>query len=756
MVIGRSQDMDFKYKFLKYLSLSGLRFFIPALLIFIFGSCREDNILFDNPVDTDTDKPWENPSLVCLPLNIAFDIEVDTRATGPVYGDETDHIIDFKTANECFAIFFDNEDKVKYIKPLYSYAQIGQGESSITNGYEYTIPVVIYVDKDDVEKELLKSVLVVLNGKPIYNKIYKTIYDTENNNNLRENVYLSNILSLTWDNHPEYFPTDPHAGREDSSSADGVGPIGVHKDANNMNLFTMTNSTYFDKYGYLRTATELNKENFFASFSEYLNYKKNEENQNDEAKKTPIVYLERMVAKFLPPTFNTEVIGSDRVFRPDQNAQPVVVYRFDENNQLYSEQLNWRIHLKGWTINGYETESFIFKNIPEFSWDGWENWNDWSNHRSYWSVDPHYDKSDEYDQNGVIIVESEHFYPWQFRKAADRNDIISVQAGINRKGKERYPVVRFNSYNDIDWNENGMYLHENTFDPEKFKPSVATNYDGRTAMLVGSHLLVTGELYLPSEKGGYNGEYDIKDNIYSDRMRRYYFDEVDFFKMFVREFNRALQSQERMEFTFYDWEGSSSDKASHKYVAATAGDYQLYFDGKPLDLNRIDELLEDKNYNYNFSIPNNARNGDGRIVPWLTKLSSRGKDQNVFIKILNSEGKELKCSIDDGPTQEVTWDINNYKSLFYSWFGPIDHYKEGKLYYAGEIRHKEMTTGENYYGTVRNHLYKFHIQSINGIGSPIDDLDQIIIPETYGYNDLLMVYLEIIPYHQLSTLVDIP
>ena len=98
-----------------------------------------------------------------------------------------------------------------------------------------------------------------------------------------------------------------------------------------------------------------------------------------------------------------------------------------------------------------------------------------------------------------------------------------------------------------------------------------------------------------------------------------------------------------------------------------------------------------------------------------------------------------------------------YKSFFYDWFGPIDHYKEGKMYYAGEIKHQNVDKekGNSYFGIVRNHWYKFNIQSISSLGIPVDDPSQLIIPGKYNYRDQLLVYLDIIDWHHVNADVEL-
>lgn len=712
---------------------------IPLICVYFLCACSDNKLEFDYPEDPE--EPWKDPEMVCLPINISIGKEPSTKAdeNGFVYGD--DHRIDFSTSNECFAIFFDRNKKVSFIKPLYTPNQLGEGTEETDNGIEYSVTAVAYVRSSDVANDRVEYLLVVLNGKPIYQEFYNKIYSGVDEVN---DVGLSEILDVKWTNHAKYFEVDNSLiGRVDEDNSPGT--IGIHKDANNRDLLTMTNSIYYDEKNQLVSAVKLDKEkNFYKTVSEYMN-------KPDNDKHPAIVYVERMVSKFMAPTFNTEVLGSDRVFRPDDKAQPVVIYWFDKEkgNLLFSEQQHWRIHLRGWTINGTESENYVFKKIPGADWDGWNNWNSPGFHRSYWSIDPHYNITDKFNDFGIISEYGEHFYPWQFRRASDRSDIISVQGGMFND-EQRIPVLRYNAYNDVEWEENALYMHENTFDPNVFHPENKLNYDGRTPVLVGSHLLITGELYLPKENGEYMGEYGIYEHVYSDRARRYYFNELDWVKMFVRDFNRALVAQEKMSFPVYNWDGEWSGKSAHKYTITSPGNCQLYFEGKPLTVDRIDQLAQESDVS--FSIVANAQMGDGRLMPWI----QRGTE---ILKVLDENGNELIYEQDGETPTEQNWTYDMYMSLFYEWFGPIDHYKDGKLYYAGAITHNSKegsNSSYDYYGNVRNHLYRFKVNSINGIGSPLDDHDQIIIPESYGYYDMIMVYLEIIPYHQKSTLVDIP
>lgn len=77
--------------------------------------------------------------------------------------------------------------------------------------------------------------------------------------------------------------------------------------------------------------------------------------------------------------------------------------------------------------------------------------------------------------------------------------------------------------------------------------------------------------------------------------------------------------------------------------------------------------------------------------------------------------------------------------------GSVKIWTEGKTYYYFDIRHLANPTGltateektvedlqnetPGFYGVVRNHIYKCNITSIYGLGTPVFDPDEVIIPE---------------------------
>lgn len=779
---------------------SYIRYIRTLLIVFaIVGgcfmpSCVDDNLGIKDP--TGSLKPWEDKSLACVPLGISYQAS-STRATDTVFGSASEHEIDFTTAHECYAIFFtttNNIKTVKYIKPLYYNQQLTDSYTpSSTDLGEYTVFAVAYVPKDDVQltrldydsdeefakaetKPKISDVLVVLNGGKVYKKFHDLIYGDDDSDEVISDITPEQVREITWDY--------PMIVGEHFEKISNDGPIGI----NSKGLFTMTNSAYLSPEGKLMTVRELEKP-FYSSVEDYL--KASSPTPNAQ------IQVERMVAKFSEPSLATEVFGSERFFRPSDNVPHLVVYDWDGEDS-HSQEIDWRIHLLGWTINGGETQSYLFKKIKSVNTDyldwSFSLWNNPTQKRSYWSEDPHYDN------------EESHFYPWQFRLAADLNKTVSWQAGTNQK---MTPVLRYSTFNEINWNP-VLYFGENTFKPN---PERNWDLDSRTELLAGSHLILTAEIYLKGQEsnGSYLPDFGTVSHLYSDRIQRYYLKEIDFFKMFVSEFQNTVSTQWSMKFNLLDWD-NPTNKIDSKYQASPEGDYKLYYRCPENEFNSLaqsnidlydkinqeappykdkeSEPGDEDNVTYvfremTFSIidaiyevnqrlefglfSHNAQiyQGDGRVIPWhdrfhVRKLNPLWKSEVetpdipalIPLNFINIEGETPEQITGRSPNFDFRKNI--YRSFIREWWGPVDHYNGGRMYYSGSIAHQNGKSDylTKYYGTVRNHWYKFTITSINGIGTPVDDPNQLIIPDKYAYKDQMGVHTELVGWHLKDTQID--
>lgn len=852
-------------KYIKPRHIKMLSAIIIAGGIFSLSSCKDDfDMSYSDPQHTE---PWNNPDMAVIPIGISFERGGNTRADEPeslprdtVYGNSDEHEIDFDTEHECYAIFFveneEGEKTVKYIQPLYYNKQLSDKiEQQPDDLAEYTVYAVAYVPKTDVNTKIIKDenaegdgdtetpgtgsgntnsgnegngedntggssdeeeedsnspklshVLVVLNGGKMYKKLHELIYskDNQGHEHVRQNITDKQVLEVTWD-----YPMEEDQGHyHEPDPLINQGPIGI----NAKGLFTMTNSAYYSNKkdevddeetgGNTTRSYELKtlaKVNSFChvSIEDFL--------KDPESKPNAVVQVERMVSKFSAPILATEVYGSDRFFRPSDNVPHLTMQSWDENGEEVKTQVDWRIHLLGWTVNGGESSSYLFKKIKNIkntdagytNW-GFLSWNDQDLSRSYWSEDPHYDLS-KYS-NGKT-----DFYPWQYRLAADLTDVVSWEAGIATGEK---PALRYSKFSDIKW-EPVLYMAENTFDPAE----EGWDLDSRTELLAGPHLLITGELYLKGEPSdnSYLPTFGKVAHLYSDRNQRFYKSEIDFFKMFLTEFQSAVTTQWSMEFNLLDWDDPSV-KVTSKFKADVAGDYQIFYrcpkdqftklehrnpqtateDLENKLYNRIKSEsnyyidLEDQDYIYQeltfsvidaiqyqnemkdtglFSYEAKVYQGDGRIIPWLENLHVRKPDPTYthtdkhrqpllglnFIHAGGQTREEIEAK-----TRTFDFRTNCLRSFIREWWGTVDHFNGGRMYYSGAIKHHDPKDPnyKTYYGTVRNHWYKFTINSINGIGTPISNPNQMIIPDKYSYKDQIGSDTEISGFHLRDTQID--
>lgn len=840
-------------------------FAFASVLIFGIAACTDDINLnnIDDPGNIPgLGLPKDMEHAFVVPLSISLDdIDAETREGNTTIGDtmsgaNREHIIDFDKDKECFAIFFRDSDpaegdateitydkgKFMCISRLYTHTTLGSGHKIDDGIGEYVVPAIAYLEavadlgldpyyyqdqygnqlnedqiRQKIEPYFPTKVLVVLNGGRIYEKLLEKLeitidpvtgkFSTQN-----EKGYLDedDFLNFVWLSDYSLIA---------SGQKDGV--IGI----NNHGHYTMTNSAFYGpgqefKYNEttgkwtieelkldepqwtLQTVRPLNKAMILPAFASNITPDNTAAN----------IYVERMVAKFSAPKFDTEVIGSSRVFRPSQNAESMVIYTWANDGTLRSEKVNWRIHVLGWTINGREKGNYLFKHIRQ-AWEGkskgsykadgyltnWaisgpSGWNSKDLRRSYWSIDPHYDDDGEKD-----------FYPWQFRGAVDRKN-ISLEIFDDPEFKEENPVaLRYLTFNDVQyWDDNAIYISENTFDPytqfDRYvdnniedNTSNIKNMDGRKNLLVGPHLLVAAELYIENSAAkddDYMGQFTTVNHLYADRFRRFYTKEIDCFRMFVKEMNHALHAQEQMTFHLYNW-GSDIENTNleDEYVIVPSGDCGLIFDcelgedyykkltDKQQEIYdklcgfKITETDEEGNETvkskyhlqpvasmiddlYNDGIPVSyeatVKDGDGRILFWIPGMVFRNlNDKETRLKVYNK-------TVDPNLTNSLPWTTNMRKSLIYEWFGPVDHFNQGYMYYAADIPHYIInpTTREGYFGSVRNHWYTFTVTSINSIGTPVSNINQKIIPGNYNYRDQIGVNLNVIPMHSMSTNVD--
>lgn len=529
-----------------------------------------------------------------------------------------------------------------------------------------------------------------------------------------ERVYPTTILPDKDGNFPKYCMVvlncepvyDAIFSLEGIANADRVLEL-VWSDSNisaigrtEKDYFTMSNSIYIDADNKLCSLVEITPEMIV--------------DEDNPASKAEIltIYVERVLAKF-----NFEVSGkspeADGTYLYVPGGQNLVVFNgFDDvtGAPKYISR-TWSISLTGWNVNGLEKSTRLFKYINPTTqyFSDWE-WKAPSKFRTYWSEDDNYRGS----------------YPLQYRK--------SVYPAVNYYEdfeKRNVNSLRNFSFNELDLENKDfgktLYTPENTYDYNSLKDAL----DKRADLLAGTHLIVGAVLKIdnitvPNYKG----------DVWRDREGFFYTSQKDCIKSMVYSFNSALESHDVMRFTFYNWGASINvgNNADIMYVNAK-GKYKLYYDGKELTNAEIDKLADD------ILATGAIKGGDGKRMPWFKDLK---------LQILNPDNGNTLYVCDENGNNQRKINTDEICSLIFEWIGAFDHFNEGRMYYSAPATIRKAPEGSsltNICGVVRNGWYYYSLSDVKNIGTPVDDPDQVIIPETVANKDQLNLTIKILDWH---------
>lgn len=466
-----------------------------------------------------------------------------------------------------------------------------------------------------------------------------------------------------------------------------------------------------------------------------------EEANKDENKVK--VHVERVVAKF-ELTFNTKntsasiLTDNQLVITATENQLPIrkMLTSTDATDGSNSTTTTfadgksgkWGIRIKGWNMNGIETQTYWMKNLGDGSnlaanakyptvtipGDGkfgyWaydytansKGWNDVTRVRSYWAVDPHYNSYD-----GT----SEASYPQQYRDAEPNSGVIAGHGtGYDGTAGANYDfagtnVLKYISYEEIiEENPKYRYAPENTFgeyeeefftrsDDEKFQ------FQGNAYKRTSTHILVAAELLI-------DGETESE----SEPVDKYCYGGV-----------------------YWTPEVAGADNANLiKFMVEQLLDYI----GIPLYSSDNTQFTADKATDFFELVKATITGGDGRLMLAL------------------KNGKKLYTT--STVSDDTEYDLSN--DIFA--VGTVKHFNKGKMYYAIPIEHmvaysKVADEAEKWnigsYGVVRNHWYKVNVSTISKPGIPVDEPDQPIIPndepDEPGYVAFEIV---IVPWHVIE------
>lgn len=117
----------------------------------------------------------------------------------------------------------------------------------------------------------------------------------------------------------------------------------------------------------------------------------------------------------------------------------------------------------------------------------------------------------------------------------------------------------------------------------------------------------------------------------------------------------------------------------------------------------------------------------------------RGDDARFYVYVvLNKEAREQIWTLgkEENAAQYTADQVNLYIR------NVVNHVKvwnTGYTYYYFDVRHLNDTPQEpGYYGIVRNHIYETTVTSVEGLGTPVYNPDEIIYPEKPDYDESIV------------------
>ena len=620
--------------------------------------------------------------------------DLDIDVSDYADGCEFEHAVDFTGKSENVIIFFDENYQYKGYSLLEFDYLSAQGGVATTDAEEVVFVGFMSVDYHEAYS-MEKYGLLVLNA-------YDIATDLDQLSERGTTVTIKDVLNMV------DASTDTHmAGRSG-------------------NYFTMTSAAYLAKGtdGEWKHSilVEIDRDKVFSVRAQAV------------VQPAVVAYVERMASKF-----SFKISGADDGtklnFSPSAGRAQVIVCNYINGQPSYDNR-SWTCSVTGWGISKYEPTIHYFRNIVSetkvldpypYSYDTdvlfFNGWNRATDHRCFWAVDLNY-------QDGN--------YPKQNRPAVDN-------PSINYYGKDgTQPSLAYLSYNELstDFSELSgkdgavLYSTENTF-PNDTRQGGLWQHD-----FAGCELVIGAQIHISSVSET-RADYDL----FRNKLGIFYPSKTDFATYFITTFNNQLSSQSTMSYRYYDWKNPANNSEAEMH-SLTIGysNYKLYYRDQPLTPETMVSLSK-------FTIPATIEDGDGKVIPWIEGMyiGRRAIDPNTY----EEYGDIIKLSVNN----------NDFKSLIYDWVGAFDHFNKGKMTYSVPIRYKaseQKASASTYrpavgdYGVVRNTWYSFDLMEIHNLGTPVDDLDQKIIPYKTSLENSIMMEIKAIDWHEFSTTVTLP
>lgn len=524
---------------------------------------------------------------------------------------------------------------------------------------------------------------------------------------------------------------------------------------------TMNNSVYFqDGTGYVRFATEVDFQNQF--YTSEAEAKKATANAID-------IYVERVEAKVR--------LGNQDITKINVGD---VKGESGVETSASGDAVGYALTFEpeAWFVNGTEKRTFLLKNYREHR-DNYKNGhadfgdtydygvnlktlktefgrtltpsvNDEANYRSYWAIDPTYFLPEDADPYPAISYD------------------VKYGETVNRVTGKDYPLA-YQSYASISkqWNEAKSTSYVKFDDGKKTCEYVLENtMDAATLLSSNAKASMTSVVLL--------GHYVIKDNdgnivfdgTETDKTKEFYVRHEGNGSKLV-----MLSDEEAINY-FLERSGSllfvkeyGTEEGSDELVAT--GNYV------PLRAAHLKNPVYGVSYDDFLLIHPSKEQNNGKLLSeqWRTlrfALKNGVPSENIYMydyEANNGAGgyrniKEIDLTGDKEKGVESMYD------KMYSAFGVLERFESGKAYFNVPLKHIWAPAGSSnefkadevklgYYGVVRNHIYHLTINSINGLGTGIGDIEQPIVPPTETDQYYISTRLNILKWRVVGQSVDL-
>lgn len=480
---------------------------------------------------------------------------------------------------------------------------------------------------------------------------------------------------------------------------------------------------------------------FTVTFQDYEGYKCYFASEDDSPSDSY-----RPVTSFVVSSETSTSSNADAYFTPAEEWQSlkyVKEYHSHANSDNFQKKYikkadHWKINITGWNVNATERREYLFKHLasPFSYYTGWNDPNSTlAQYRNFWAEDFNYSSTsfpDQYRPLTGLVPTTQSDGSTNIEIVTDRDHCWNSSASLN-----------YFSYNSLASRSAHQYAPENTLSTAALGSDLAAAFSSHAFLRAASHIIVTAQLLI----------HGMDDNLCSTT----YFDSNGLAT--DQAGTAVVESKFFMNDIF--WNKSSYLEYVQEYLGywmqqdeETFGKNDGIFYVSNVENQGVRPVANSTYFNYESA---NVRGGDGwvHIIPNLDELlsghSSMSPDEINAAVVLYSRNP------DTGVYRGITRRQFEILALSHPEYF-AQHFKNGRMYYAVPVIHQQSGSGNIYlgkYGNVRNHWYSFNVTSFSAPGNPVDLDSQPIVPNNERSYETLGVTISVLPWHVISSEVDI-